>query len=111
LTVWLLHASRVAPASRFAVRLQADAADVDGAPPLLETTRRSLAEALSWRLTAGNLTLCTSLSFMGSLKAAVGMVGADFASNSITMFVGERLWNQSNVGPACRRATRGRARC
>lgn len=94
-----LPAARAALAPpRLAVRLQADGADVDGAPPLLETTQRSLVKALSWRLTAGVVTLCTSLYFSGSLKAAVGIVGADFASKSITMFVGERLWNKSNVG-------------
>jgi uncharacterized membrane protein len=95
-----LPVSAVAAAPRFVVRLQAsvDVDDVDGAPPLLETTQRSLVKALSWRLTAGIVTLCTSLYFSGSLKAALGIVGADFASKSVTMFVGERLWNKSNVG-------------
>jgi len=66
--------------------------------PLLETTQRSVVKALSWRLTAAVITLCTSLFFSGSLAQAGGIVAADFLSKSVTMFIGERLWNKSNVG-------------
>ncbi|KAG8458893.1 hypothetical protein KFE25_004227 [Diacronema lutheri] len=85
------------------------AADADAVAPLLETTQRSVVKALSWRATAGVVTLCTSLFFSGSLRAALGIVGADFATKSITMFVGERLWNKSNVGRGSSGDTMGRS--
>lgn len=98
-----------APAAlpRALVRLDADAAAE--ALPLLETTQRSLVKALSWRATAGVVTLCTSLYFSGSLRAALGIVSADFATKSVTMFIGERLWNKSNVGRDSKGDSMGRS--
>mmetsp|Transcript_16308 Transcript_16308/g.54871 ORF Transcript_16308/g.54871 Transcript_16308/m.54871 type:complete len:164 (+) Transcript_16308:1-492(+) len=66
--------------------------------PLAETTTRSLVKALSWRATAAVVTLSTSLFFSGSLKAALGIVAAEFVTKAGTMFLGELLWNRSNVG-------------
>lgn len=103
--------SRAAPAPdpRALVRLEAAGSNAAPAAPLLETTQRSLVKALSWRATAGVVTLCTSLFFSGSLRAALSIVGADFATKSVTMFVGERLWNKSNVGRGARGDSMGRS--
>ncbi|KAJ1634555.1 hypothetical protein T492DRAFT_577649, partial [Pavlovales sp. CCMP2436] len=76
---------------------------------LLETTQRSLAKAISWRAIAAVVTMCTSLFFGGSMRVALGIVGADFATKSVTMFVGERLWNKSNVGRSAKGDTMGRS--
>jgi uncharacterized membrane protein len=101
--------SRVAPPCR-ALVIFSDVADVsEVAPPLLETTQRSIVKALSWRLTAAVVTLCTSLFFSGSMRAAISIVGADFATKAVTMFIGERLWNKSNVGRSNKGDSMGRS--
>lgn len=81
--------------------------DSDGV--LVETTKRSVVKALSWRATAAVVTLCTSLFFSGSMAAAIGVVGADFLTKSVTMFIGERLWNKSNVGRSSKGDSIGRS--
>lgn len=64
-----------------------------------ESTQRSLVKALGWRFTAGLVTLGSSLLFTkGDLKVAIAIVSSDFLSKSGTMFIGERIWNKSNVG-------------
>lgn len=64
-----------------------------------DSVMRSTVKAMGWRLTAGIVTGITSLFFTGgNWMVAASMVGSDFASKSVTMFIGERLWNKSNVG-------------
>jgi len=63
-----------------------------------ETTARSLAKAVGWRFTAGVVTAITSMIFTGSLATAASIVGWDLCSKSVTMFLGERLWNKSDWG-------------
>jgi len=63
-----------------------------------ETTARSAVKAMMWRVIAGSVTFITSLRFSGSMKTALSIVGSDFFSKSLTMFIGERLMNQSNAG-------------
>ena len=63
-----------------------------------ETTSRSLAKSMLWRLIAGLVTFVTSLSFSDSLSTALSIVGSDFFSKSATMFIGERLMNKSHAG-------------
>ena len=63
-----------------------------------ETTARSLAKSMTWRLIAGLVTFITSLSFSDSLSTALSIVGSDFFSKSATMFIGERLMNKSHAG-------------
>jgi len=78
------------------------AADQIAAPPaggtFSETTMRSAVKAFTWRLIAGSITFFTTLQFSGSLKTALQVVGSDFFSKSITMFIGERLMNKSQKG-------------
>ena len=64
-----------------------------------ESTQRSLVKAIGWRFTAGLVTFFSSLMFTkGNLRVALAIVSSDFLSKSGTMFIGERLWNKSNVG-------------
>jgi len=63
-----------------------------------ETTQRSLVKAIGWRFTAGVVTAMTSYFFTGSLAMAASIVGWDLCSKSVTMFLGERLWNNVKWG-------------
>eukprot|EP00568_Trieres_chinensis_P015723 CAMPEP_0183328112 /NCGR_PEP_ID=MMETSP0160_2-20130417/84114_1 /TAXON_ID=2839 ORGANISM="Odontella Sinensis, Strain Grunow 1884" /NCGR_SAMPLE_ID=MMETSP0160_2 /ASSEMBLY_ACC=CAM_ASM_000250 /LENGTH=290 /DNA_ID=CAMNT_0025496271 /DNA_START=113 /DNA_END=985 /DNA_ORIENTATION=+ len=63
-----------------------------------ETTLRSAVKSMMWRVIAGTVTLITSLRFSGSLATALGIVGGDFFSKALTMFMGERLMNKSKAG-------------
>jgi uncharacterized membrane protein len=63
-----------------------------------ETATRSVVKALCWRAIAGMVTFVTTLQFSGSVICAIQVVGTDCGSKSITMFVGERIMNQSQVG-------------
>jgi uncharacterized membrane protein len=63
-----------------------------------ETTMRSAVKAFIWRIIAGSVTFVTSLRFSGSLTTALTIVGSDFFSKAITMFIGERLMNKSQAG-------------
>ncbi|GMI16880.1 hypothetical protein TrLO_g1709 [Triparma laevis f. longispina] len=63
-----------------------------------ETTARSAVKSMSWRVIAGTVTLITSLKYSGSLKTALTIVGSDFFSKAATMFLGERMMNQSQAG-------------
>lgn len=63
-----------------------------------ESARRSAIKAMLWRFIAGSVTLFTSLRFSGSLKVALSIVGSDFFSKALTMFIGERLMNKSSAG-------------
>mmetsp|Transcript_29029 Transcript_29029/g.34504 ORF Transcript_29029/g.34504 Transcript_29029/m.34504 type:complete len:289 (+) Transcript_29029:59-925(+) len=73
-----------------------------GKPPVggnfKETTMRSAVKSMIWRLIAGSVTFITSLKFSGSLSTALRIVGSDFFSKALTMFIGERLMNNSQAG-------------
>uniref|UniRef100_A0A7S1B4Q8 DUF2061 domain-containing protein n=1 Tax=Corethron hystrix TaxID=216773 RepID=A0A7S1B4Q8_9STRA len=63
-----------------------------------ESTTRSLVKSIMWRMVAGTVTFITSLRFSGSVKVALSIVGSDFFSKALTMFLGERLMNNSSLG-------------
>jgi len=63
-----------------------------------ETALRSATKAIGWRITAGFVTACTSFFFTGSLAMMYALVGWDLCSKSVTMFIGERLWNKFDWG-------------
>jgi uncharacterized membrane protein len=75
-----------------------------GDPPaggtFTETTMRSVVKSFAWRVIAGSITFITTLQFSGSLKTALQVVGSDFFSKALTMFIGERLMNKSSKGRA-----------
>ena len=63
-----------------------------------ESVTRSAVKAIGWRFTAGIVTAITSYFFTKSLAAAAAIDGWDLCSKSVTMFIGERLWNNVNWG-------------
>jgi uncharacterized membrane protein len=63
-----------------------------------ETNARSLVKAMMWRFIAACITFFTSLRFSGSISTAISIVGSDFFSKAATMYIGERLMNQSQAG-------------
>lgn len=63
-----------------------------------ETTARSLVKSMAWRVIAGGVTFLTSLRFSGSISTALSIVGSDFFSKALTMFIGERIMNKSQAG-------------
>lgn len=63
-----------------------------------ETPLRSAVKAIGWRFTAGVVTAITSYIFTKSLATAAAIVGWDLCSKSVTMFIGERLWNKVEWG-------------
>jgi len=72
----------------------------DAQESVKETTARSAVKSFCWRLIAGSVTFITSLKFSGSMKTALTIVGSDFFSKAATMFIGERLMNNSQAGRA-----------
>ena len=91
----------VAPVS--AVRMPI-AATIRSPAPLMaddlvkETNARSAVKAIGWRITAGIVTAITSYIFTKSLAMAASIVGWDLCSKSVTMFIGERIWNKFDWG-------------
>lgn len=69
-----------------------------GSGSFTETPVRSFVKAAGWRFTAGVVTAITSMIFTGSLATAAAIVGWDLFSKSITMFLGERIWNKFDWG-------------
>jgi uncharacterized membrane protein len=63
-----------------------------------EMAVRSAVKALVWRVAAGSVTFMITLKISGSIHQAFEVVGADFVSKSLTMFLGERLMNKSQAG-------------
>ncbi|KAG5178081.1 hypothetical protein JKP88DRAFT_152568, partial [Tribonema minus] len=63
-----------------------------------ETTMRSLAKAIVWRVAAAVITLASGLVFSKNLRMAASIVGSDFVTKSGFMFLGERAWNKVNWG-------------
>ena len=78
--------------------LISDARDLETSTNFSETTARSLAKSMMWRVVAGFVTFFTSLRFSRSVSTAFTIVGSDFFSKAATMFVGERLMNKSQAG-------------
>jgi len=86
-----LASAPLVAAPRFASPLM-----VEGA--FKETTARSAVKAIGWRFTAGIVTAITSYIFTKSLAMAASIVGWDLCSKSVTMFLGERIWNKFDWG-------------
>jgi len=63
-----------------------------------ESPLRSAVKAILWRIIAGGITFITSLKFSGDITTALKIVGSDFSSKVLTMFIGERLMNKSQAG-------------
>ena len=64
----------------------------------IKDLKRSLVKAFGWRVTAGFITFCSSMYFIGNMRTAFMIVASDFLSKSATMFFGERLFNKVKIG-------------
>merc|ERR1712093_617988 len=65
---------------------------------LVDSTMRSAVKAASWRVVAACITLTNALIFSDSGMLALSIVAMDFATKSVTMFLGERLWSKVQWG-------------
>jgi uncharacterized membrane protein len=64
----------------------------------LETRRRSLVKALSWRVLAAIITACVALALTKELKFAAEIGLIDTAVKLLIYFLHERLWNKIDYG-------------
>ena len=64
----------------------------------LETRRRSLVKAISWRLLAAIITSCVALAMTGEMKFAAKIGAIDTTVKLLIYFLHERAWNKINYG-------------
>ena len=63
-----------------------------------DTTNRSLAKTVSWRLTGSGSTFLISFIVSGSLTIASSIAMIQITANTILYFVHERIWNHIKWG-------------
>jgi len=64
----------------------------------LETRRRSLAKAISWRILAAIITGCVALAMTKQLDFAAKIGLIDTTVKLLIYFLHERAWNKINYG-------------
>ena len=64
----------------------------------MESHKRSIAKALSWRLIAVCITTVTAYLFTREVTLAVGVGVADSAAKLLTYYGHERLWERVSFG-------------
>ena len=64
----------------------------------MDTTKRSIAKALTWRALASLATFAISYVVTGNLAAATGIASVQVFVNLILYYVHERIWNKINWG-------------
>lgn len=60
----------------------------------METNKRSIAKALTWRTLASFATFIISFTLTGDLAAATGIAMVQVVVNLILYYVHERIWNK-----------------
>jgi uncharacterized membrane protein len=63
-----------------------------------ESTTRSVAKTISWRVTVSIISFVISYWLTGSLELAGMLMASKVVVNSIWYFIHERLWNKINFG-------------
>ena len=63
-----------------------------------ETSTRSAAKALSWRVFASLTTMLIVYAFTGKLTLSLGIGAFDFLSKLVLYFAHERIWNRVRWG-------------
>jgi uncharacterized membrane protein len=58
----------------------------------METHRRSIAKALSWRFVATTITSLIAYAIWGSAKGALQIGAADLVIKLVTYYIHERVW-------------------
>lgn len=64
----------------------------------METTRRSIAKALSWRLLASAITALIVFLVTGEIESAAGIGAADTVIKLVIYVGHERIWNHISYG-------------
>ncbi len=64
----------------------------------METTRRSIVKALSWRILATVITTVIVYQVTGEMEFAAGIGLADTSIKFLVYFGHERIWNRVNYG-------------
>ena len=65
---------------------------------MVEKPKRSIAKALSWRITATLTTVIISYLLIGELTVALSIGFFEFITKFIIYYGHERLWNKINFG-------------
>ena len=65
---------------------------------MVDSTRRSLVKALSWRVIATVITTLLVFVYTGRLEVAALIGGLDAVIKLATYFLHERLWNRISFG-------------
>lgn len=65
---------------------------------MLETSRRSIAKTISWRMLGTVDTILISWLVVGNLNFAVTIGGIELFTKMILYYFHERAWNRSNFG-------------
>ena len=63
-----------------------------------DTAIRSLAKAVSWRITGSGATFAISYAISGSFGVAGTIATVQLVANTILYFVHERVWNKVSWG-------------
>lgn len=64
----------------------------------METNKRSISKALTWRALASLATFIISYSLTGDLTAATGIAAVQVVVNLFLYYVHERIWNKVDWG-------------
>jgi uncharacterized membrane protein len=64
----------------------------------MESLKRSIAKAVSWRLWATSETILISYLLTGSFKLAAAIGAVDTTVKIFTYFIHERFWNRIKYG-------------
>jgi uncharacterized membrane protein len=64
----------------------------------MDTTKRSIAKALTWRAVASLATFIISYMLTGSIAAATGIASVQVFVNLFLYYIHERIWNKIDWG-------------
>jgi uncharacterized membrane protein len=64
----------------------------------MDTTKRSIAKALTWRALASLATFIISYMLTGSIAAATGIASVQVFVNLFLYYIHERIWNKIDWG-------------
>ena len=65
---------------------------------MIETTSRSIAKTISWRLTGSLSTFVISYLILGSFLIAGSIAIVQVTANTILYYIHERIWNKIHWG-------------
>lgn len=60
----------------------------------MDSTKRSLAKTISWRITGSGATFLITLAISGNIKTAGSVALLQIIANTLLYFVHERVWNK-----------------